>query len=341
MKGNLLPATVLSLSLSCIAWSAEAVDPGPNEPDEPMAAEFSLERAAAFLDSASLQWQKERDCLTCHTNMSYLIARPGVAGDRAAHDEVRRYVEHRVSDVWPKDGPRYDPAEVIAAAAALALNDAATTGKLHPLTRVALDRMWTRQREDGGWDWLKCGWPPMESDDHYGVTLAAIAVGSAPDGYAETEAAEKGVAKIKTYLQNNPPPTLHHQAMILWASKNLDGLMSHADKESCKSRLLALQHDDGGWGLATFGDWKRADGSPQDTQASDGYGTGFALFVLHGAGVPSQSEAIQRGIRWLKTHQRASGRWFTRSLNKDNMHFITHAGTAMAVLALSTCDRAE
>ena len=54
----------------------------------------------------------------------------------------------------------------------LAFNDAATTGKLHPVTRQALDKMWTLQREDGGWTWLKCDWPPMESDDHFGVTFA-------------------------------------------------------------------------------------------------------------------------------------------------------------------------
>jgi hypothetical protein len=39
-------------------------------------------------------------------------------------------------------------------------------------------------------------------------------------------------------------------------------------------------------------------------------------------------------IAWLKANQRASGRWFTRSLKKDSRHFITHAGTAFAVMAL-------
>ena len=43
-------------------------------------------------------------------------------------------------------------------------------------------------KEDGGFSWLKCDWPPMESDDHYGVTLAAIAVGVAPDDYVATPA---------------------------------------------------------------------------------------------------------------------------------------------------------
>jgi len=47
--------------------------------------------------------------------------------------------------------------------------------------------------------------------------------------------------------------------------------------------------------------------------------------------------AIQRGIAWLKTHQRASGRWFTRSLNDDEDHYITDAGTCLAVMALRRC----
>jgi squalene-hopene/tetraprenyl-beta-curcumene cyclase len=55
-------------------------------------------------------------------------------------------------------------------------------------------------------------------------------------------------------------------------------------------------------------------------------------------GPPSHEPAVERGIAWLKSHQRASGRWFTRSLNKDNEHFISHAGSAFAVMALSACD---
>ena len=81
------------------------------------------------------------------------------------------------------------------------------------------------------------------------------------------------------------------------------------------------------------------DGKPNDPQApSDGYATGLAVFVLRQAGVPASDPAIQRGIAWLRSHQRASGRWFTRSLSTDLHHFITHAGTAFAALALRSCD---
>ncbi len=117
--------------------------------------------------------------------------------------------------------------------------------------------------------------------------------------------------------------------------------MPEAEQKACIDALRKLQHEDGGWGLATLGDWQRGDGSPQDTTSSDGYGTGFVIYVLRRAGVPADDAQIQRGIRWLKTHQRESGRWFSRSLHADSKHYITHAGTAFAVLALSACDAAK
>jgi len=57
--------------------------------------------------------------------------------------------------------------------------------------------------------------------------------------------------------------------------------------------------------------------------------------------VPAEDPRIRKGIAWLKTHQRASGRWFTRSMKKDNRHFITHSGTAYAILALVACGETD
>jgi squalene-hopene/tetraprenyl-beta-curcumene cyclase len=310
-----------------------AVDPGPNRPEEPLAHQFSVDKAVTFLDAAALTWQKQRQCFACHTNYAHLYARPANSTDDAAATEVRRFAEELITERWVKSGPRWD-AEVVATAAALAFNDAATTGKLHPLTRQALDRMWTLQREDGGFTWIKCDWPPMESDDHYGATLAAIAVGAAPDGYAETEVAKNGMAKLRNYLKSNPGPTLHHRAMVLWAATLVEGLFDAGEKQAIVDQLSSLQKEDGGWGLATLGDWKRVDDEPQDLKVSDGYGTGFVLYVLRRSGVPASDARIQRGIQWLKANQRESGRWFTRSLHKDSKHYITHAGTAFAIMAL-------
>lgn len=313
-------------------------DPGPNRLDEPLASAFSLDGAVRFLDSAALTWQKDRQCFTCHTNYAYLYARPLVASNAPAHAAVRQFAEEQVEKRWVEKGPRWD-AEVVATAAALAFNDAATTGKLHPLTKTALERMWTVQRADGGWDWLKCGWPPMENDDDYGAALAALAVSVAPDEYRTNKAARAGIEKIKVYFKNNPPPTLHHEALLLWASTYGEEFLDSQQRSAVLARLRELQRDDGGWSLATLGNWQRADKTPQET-GSDGYGTGFVVYMLRRAGVEANDPAVSRGVVWLKTHQRSSGRWITRSLKEDSKHFISHCGTAFAIMALTSCEPA-
>jgi squalene-hopene/tetraprenyl-beta-curcumene cyclase len=321
--------------------TVESPKPAANSADEPLAKTLSLAASARFLDSASVNWTQTRKCATCHTNVVYLMARPSL---KDAPSEgmtlVRRFFEDRVAH-WDDESkaarPRSD-AEVVVTAVSLAVNDAQTTGRLHPLTRRALDRMWTLQRAEGAWNWDKCTWPPMEHDDYFGAVFAALGVTMAPDGYAQTEPATAGLDKLKRYLVNTPPPTPHHKAWLLWVSTRISGLMSADEQERTIKELLALQRPDGGWSLASLGDWKGFDKRENDKNApSDGYGTGFVVYVLRQAGLPANDDAVRRGIHWLETNQRASGRWFTRSLNTDRYHFISHAGTAFAVMALTSC----
>lgn len=329
----------------CAAAPAQDVTPAlkllVNSPDEPIAKQMSLAKAAGFLDHQSRAWTQIKKCGTCHTNFPYLLSRGQLGGDLTALQEVRGFFENRIAR-WDsgnkEDLPRRD-AEVIATASTLALQDALTTGKLHPLTRKALDRMWALQQPSGAWDWLKCEWPPLEHDDYYGVVYAAVAVGHAPDNYADTEQARKGADGFRKFFKNNPPPSLHHKAMLLWASQKLPKLMSEKLQQSTIRELRALQKADGGWSLPTLGDWVGKDERPNDRGApSDGYATGLVIYILRQAGVPAGDEAIQKGIAWIKKHQRESGAWFTKSINTDRYHYLTHAGTAYAVLALKACE---
>jgi squalene-hopene/tetraprenyl-beta-curcumene cyclase len=342
MKTKLLVIVLVFGVARAGAWSAEpAINlkaPAPNRPDEPMAAKFSLSRAAEYMDGESLHWTRQRQCGSCHTNYPYLMARPTMKEPSPALAEVRRFFEDRAAH-WDTKKPRWD-AEVVATASTLAFVDGATTGKLQPATRQALDRMWTLQRPDGSWNWLKCNWAPAEADDHYGVLFAALGVGAAPDKYAETPAARAGLAKMQAFLKANPLPNLHHRTMLLWAACRLPGLMPAPTREATVKELLALQRADGGWNLPSLGDWKRHSGEPNDkaNAPSDGYATGLVVYVLRQTGLPKDHPACRKGADWLRTHQRQSGRWFTRSLNNDEHHYIAHAGTAYAVMALRACD---
>jgi squalene-hopene/tetraprenyl-beta-curcumene cyclase len=329
----LMPVAVLSADDGITLENV--VSPGPNRADEPLADEFSMQEAVRFLDSAALTWQKQRNCFSCYSNYAFLMARPAVTHDAPAHRQIRKAAEYLATHPR-KTG--YAPTEAVMVASVLAQNDAPTTGKLHPATRFALDRIWELQREDGGWKWLDDNEPPSEIEEHYGVTMAAIGAGIAPDDYSQTPVAKKGLGKIRKYLRSHPPANMHNRAMKLLASLVVDGIMTEAERKEVTAGLLDLQKDDGGWNLATLGtNWKRADGTTQDYETSDGYGTGFAIYVLRTAGVPVDDPRIRKGIQWLKTHQRASGRWFTRSMDKDSRQYITHSGTAYAILALAAC----
>jgi squalene-hopene/tetraprenyl-beta-curcumene cyclase len=330
--------TMASFSTEGTITLKNVAKPGPIRAEEPFIEEFSFSAAVRFMDSVALSWQKERKCFACHSNYAFLLARPAVTYQVPVHREIRSALEYLAENPRSKS---YWVTEAVMVASVLAQNDAATTGKLHPVTRKALDRIWTAQREDGGWTWLDNDEPPSEIDDHYGVTMAAIGVGIAPDNYRDTPAAKEGLEKIRKYFRNNPPANMHHRAMKMLASLHVDGIMTNAERREVIKDLFALQKDDGGWGLATLGNWKRSDGKEQDYESSDGYGTGFTIYVLRCAGIPARDPRIQKGIKWLKTHQRASGRWFTRSMKQDSMHYITNSGTAYAILALAACGETE
>ncbi len=320
---------------------ATVKDPGKISGDEPLAKSFSPVSAARYMETAALHWQKSRKCATCHTNMGYLFARPALSEAGNDSGEVRKFYEEYVTKRWAKSVPKQGVYAVVVASG-LVWNDAQTSGRLQPTTRRALDIMWKTQNEQGDWKWLLCGWPPMESDSHYGATLAAITVGMAPDNYAETAEAKAGLSRLRKFLESNPPLAFHHRVMLAWASVRVDGLMTDKQRDAVRDQLLKNQRPDGGWSTPQmFAGWdafKRKDDLPHDTKTSDAYGTGLALIVCRELGLPASDNRLQKGVRWLKSNQRESGKWYTASPTKDSRHYMTNFGTAFAVLGLQACD---
>jgi squalene-hopene/tetraprenyl-beta-curcumene cyclase len=302
---------------------------------------MSFARAAEFLDAAVMTWTKAKDCASCHTTYPYLMARPALGNpDAPVYLHMRKFLEDRV--VAGLSEGTEGVTEAVAVAATLAFDDAHQKKAPEPLTYRALNRMWSLQQDDGSWAWNKHLLPPQEDDDYYGAVYAALGVSYMPGNYVRSNAAHIGVTRLKDYLRKTPAPSLHHKTFLLWASIRLDGLMTPAERAQTIEQLRALQRQDGGWNLPSLGDWKRLDGAANDKQASsDGYATGLVVYVLRQAGVSVEDDVIRRAVKWLQTNQRASGRWFTRSLNADRAHYNTVAGTAYAVMALKACDAAE
>lgn len=311
----------------------QADAPAPNKADEKAALAFAPERVATFLDQINLAWTRQRKCGTCHTNYPYVVARPLIGKPGAEHAEVLAFFQDRARN-WDKNAPRW-PAEVVATAQALALHDRLTGAKeTSEPARMALERQWKLQRPDGAWDWLKCDWPPSESDDGYGAVAALLATTAAPGYLEKTANAVSRLDRITAYLKTVKDLSLHHRLHQVWAAHYDKRAMAQEERDATLDTLLKLQRPDGGWSLSSLGKWKRKDGTPNEpeTAPSDGYATGLAVMVL----VQSKgaSDATRKGVAWLLKEQKDSGRWFVRSLNNDKAHFITHAGTAYAVLGL-------
>ncbi len=315
-----------------------AANPYPYTPDEPTAAKFSRYKAGDYVNGVSEFWMQKNSCGACHANFAFLMLRPMLGEYSARHmRDTRQFLEQRQPD------RRFSfDAEAVAIAFALAWDDAPTR-RLQPATRGALQRMWALQKPNGYWSQMGCGDTlPSENDRHYTAALAALAAGVAPEGYARSPHAQDGLTKLRRYLHKNPPYSLHNHAMLLWASMHLDGLLTAKEREDTVKALLDRQHADGGWSLTGLSAALRH--VEHRKQRSDGYGTGFAVFVLRQAGMPATRPEIIRGVAWLKSHQRVSGRWFTPApvdpteggVGSRDLYAQNHA-TAFSLLALDAC----
>jgi len=341
-------------------------------PSTAAATRWSEKAAAAYLDGRLVWWMNwpsaARDhqtfCVSCHTTVPYAMSRPALRSALAEQDPSpieRRLLENVTKRVrmWKEVEPFYPDktrgipktaesrgTESILNALILAGYDA-HTNNLSPDTRLAFENMWEQQlktgKAKGAWSWLQFHNAPWEGDSqYYGATLAAIAVGTAPDSYRSGPGIQDGLNLVREYLvRERASQILINRLMLLWASTKLHGLLTPAQQTSIVDEALSKQQADGGFSLSSFvGTWKRADHTPLETK-SDGYTTGIVTLVLQHAGIGRDQPQLKRGLAWLMLNQdQTEGRWLAYSLNKqrdltsDIGRFMSDAATAYAVLAL-------
>lgn len=301
---------------------------------EALRADFSLEAAAGYLDRRA--HLVEHDCYACHSTFTYLPARSLV--DPLAPEVMRtRVMLERLMtlllDPLKASGVKTQHISRlrILAPVELARHDAATTGKLAPVTRQALDAMWRLQRADGGIDWIHVKEAPQAIDDWWPAAMIALGVAAAPENYAETDLAKNGAARLRGWFRAQKPQTLHERALTLVADTAIGGVVDEKARGEHVAAILARQHADGGWSMVDMAPWQRKDKKPLDPQLTDGYATGLIAYVLARCG-----QRNDKAVRWIKTHQRESGGWFTQSpFARDKI--ASNTGTSLAIQALAAC----
>jgi squalene-hopene/tetraprenyl-beta-curcumene cyclase len=334
-------------------YAAEGISLAAATRDEPIRSELSIEAALDYLEKGATAWAESRKCVDCHTTGVYMKMRPALTSAVGEPSETVRdfFIEQlRKSEAQGieklKNGIR--PTQIAYLAQGLAEWDAHLVGKLSEETRDALSLMLKLQSADGSWGNATC-WPPLESSSYHGATVAAMALATAPGFLAQMDQQQAlVVAKLKKYLQTQPPPHDYGRLLLLWTATRFPDVMSDRLKQEVIEMVWRHQREDGGWSIRSFaaperwGDGHRAGKLRAEPEfadpPSDGHQTGLVVYVLRESGVPANDERIQRAVTWLKTNQRQSGRWWTRSLNTDQFHFITYSGTIYPLLALRKCD---
>lgn len=365
MKSTIVAAFV-TLSLLAGFGAATMRGAAPGDPA------WNPKAAAEYLDGRAMWWttwpNAQRDhgtfCISCHTTLPYALARPalrtrlGEQGPSPAESKVLANLTTRVNmwrDVEPfyPDQTRGIPKtsesraiEAVMNALVLARRDAAA-GRMSDEGRAALGYMWALQMRTGpnagAWTWLNFQYEPWESPNspYLGASLAALAIGEAPNGYASSPEIHDNLELLRGYFRRElDAQMLINRVMGLWASSRVPDLLSAEQRHATIDAAFAKQQDDGGWGSAALGTYKRVDNTPLDLK-SDGYATGLVTLALQSNGIAASDPRVAKGLEWLRRNQAANGQWTATSLNKqrdpasDAGKFMSDAATAFAVLALT------
>lgn len=362
--------TRIVLVMGLVAAGTIAI--GASQSSSP-AAGFDAKAAAAYLDARAEWWStwpnaardKGTFCISCHTTLPYALARPALRGplgerDAAATESkiignlLTRARNYKEMEPFYPDQTRGIPKtsesraiEAVMNAVVLARRDA-RAGHLSDDGRTALGVMWSLQMKtgpnNGAWTWLNFNYEPWESPNspYFGASLAALAVGSAPDAYAASPEIQDRLKALRGYFdKQHANVSVQNQLMGLWASGHLADLLTKEQRQATIDAVFALQQADGGWSTSSLGKFERVDKTANDTK-SDGYATALATLALQEAGVSGHDAHVAKGLDWLRRNQdRATGKWSATSLNKqrdpesDQGKFMSDAATAYAVLALT------
>jgi squalene-hopene/tetraprenyl-beta-curcumene cyclase len=361
------------------ANSSEGVAAHPDKPKK-IANSWDPKAAAAYLDRRQSWWMEwpraQRDhqtfCVSCHTAVPYALSRSALRtalAEQAPSPNERRLLDSVTKRVglWNEVEPFYNDAdrgpyksvesrgtESVLNALILSSRDA-QSGQLSNDAHTAFEYMWTEQQiagsQKGAWLWLRFNNEPWEADDsdYFGATLAAVAIGIAPGNYSATPEVQTNLKLLREYLNREfAAQTTINRVLLLWAAAKLPGLLEPDRQKAVIAELLEKQQADGGWSLSSLsGDWKRADGTSQET-TSDGYATGLITFVLQRAGISPENAKLKRGLAWLTANQdKTQGSWAAYSLNKNKENhispetalFMNDAATSYAVLSLTAANR--
>ena len=321
-----------------------------------LSADWSPEAAARYLDGRQKEWfswktamSADGPCVSCHTGMTYLLARPALRR-RLKEGQPTMYevglMDRLRAKVGEKPPGALQSVETIFSAMFLSREDATRTMSAH--SQKAFEQLWTLQGTDGatkgGWKWYAVNLDPWENaESHFfGSSLAAVALTQAPADYRATPKVRDQAAALSAYLTESIESRRLHDRLALLLARSF---IPDSLRQSITTDALGKQQPDGGWTIESLGPWMTHPDAPPSS-GTNAYATAFTTIALLRGGVPAADPKLAKALSWLQTHQDATtGTWAAVSMNKRypegsmESRFMQDAATAFASLALIEAGR--
>lgn len=280
-------------------------------------------RSLPFIKEKGLAWIEDRQCASCHQVPSMLwslnsAARAGLDSERKETTEWTPWAAdwRHWNQTGDKDGVDKVSAGNIDTMVFLLLGLDSHSEPSPAWTADFRAQILKNQQPDGSW---KAG--------------GQLPLGKRPAREIHEVTTMWTLLALKFYAGEEMPAEMQQRADDFLAKAQAGHstewhaarLVTKPADTAWRDALLKLQHDDGGWGWLT-------------KEPSDAFGTGMALYALAKSGLPTEHEARQRAVAFLKTTQTADGSWpvpSTRARDKNKVNkTATYWGTAWAVIGL-------
>lgn len=321
-----------------------------------LSADWSPELAARYLDGRQKEWfawktamSPDGPCVSCHTGMTYLLARPALR-KRLNESQPTMYevglLDRLRAKVGEKPAGALQSVEVIFAAMFLSRDDAMKTMSAH--TQKAFDQLWTLQgvagASKGGWRWYAVNLDPWENPEShfFGSSLAAVALTQTSAEYRNSPKVRDQTAALNAYLLESIESRRLHDRLALLLARSF---IPDSVRQAITSDAFSRQQPDGGWTIASLGPWMTHPDAPPSS-GTHAYATAFTTVALLRGGVSASDPRLAKALTWLQTHQDpGTGAWAAVSMNKRypdgsmESRFMQDAATAFASLALIEAGR--
>ena len=321
-----------------------------------LSADWSPEFAARYLDGRQKEWfswkpamSADGPCVSCHTGMTYLLARPALR-QRLKESQPTMYevglLDRLRTKVGEKPAGALQGVETIFSALFLSREDTLKPMSAH--TQKAFDQLWALQGTEGaskgGWRWYAANLDPWENTEsgRYGGALAAVALTQTPAEYRDTPKVREQAASLNAYLMDALASWRLHDRLALLLARSF---IPDSTRQSITADALGRQQADGGWTMESLGPWMAHTDAPPSS-GSNAYATAFTAFALLRGGVAPSDARLAKALVWLQSRQDSTtGAWVATSMNKRypdgsmESRFMQDAATAFASIALIEAGR--